>query len=159
MLTQYGWKYKHYFVIVEVGEKNIRARCKLCAGNKTMSCAQNTTSNLKKHLENVYKKAREVKGANRKGKRQRADDDDNDDDDDNQPLKRQCTLPSMLRDASSTKLHKALFEYIIEDMQQLSKVESPAFRRLIGSICPYQLPDRKSFTQQLDELYDMMSRR
>ena len=29
--------YKHYFVIVEVGEKNIRAHCKLCAGNKTVS--------------------------------------------------------------------------------------------------------------------------
>ena len=44
----YGWKYKHYFVIVEVGENNIRAHCKLCAGNKT---AQNTTFNFKKHLD------------------------------------------------------------------------------------------------------------
>ena len=44
--------YKHYFVIVEVGEKNIRARCKLCAGNKTLSCARNTTFNFKKHLDN-----------------------------------------------------------------------------------------------------------
>ena len=35
-----------YFVIVEVGEKNIRAHCKLCAGNKTLSCAQNTTVTL-----------------------------------------------------------------------------------------------------------------
>ena len=44
-------------------------------------------------------------------------------------------MPSMLRDISSTKLCKALFEYIIEDMQPLSIVESPAFRKLIGSIC------------------------
>ena len=71
-------------------------------------------------------------------------------------MKRQCTLPSMLRDISSTKLCKAFFEYIIEDMQPLSTVDSPAFRKLIGSICPYQLPDRKSFTQHLEKLYDLM---
>ena len=65
--TFYGWKYKHYFVIVEEGEKNIRARCKLCAGKKTLSCAWNTTSNFKKQLEKVHKnvvlEAKEVEGA------------------------------------------------------------------------------------------------
>ena len=35
----YGWKYKHYFVIVEEGEKNVRAPCKFCARNKTLSRA------------------------------------------------------------------------------------------------------------------------
>ena len=62
----------------------------------------------------------------------------------------------MLRDISSTKLRNALFEYIIENMQPLSTVESPAFQKLIGSICPYRLPDRKSFTQHLDKPYDLM---
>ena len=47
--TFYGWKYKHYFVIVEEGEKNIRTLCKLCAGKKTLSRAQNATFNFKKH--------------------------------------------------------------------------------------------------------------
>ena len=41
-------------------------------------------------------------------------------------------------------------------MQPLSTVESPAFRKLIASICPYQLPDQKSFTQRLEKLYDLM---
>jgi len=41
-VTFHGWKYKHHFVIVEVGKKNIGARCKLSAGNKTLSCARNT---------------------------------------------------------------------------------------------------------------------
>ena len=67
-----GWKYKHYFVIVEEGAKNIRAHCELCAGNKTLSCVQNTTSNYKKHLEKVHKsvvlEAKEVEGAKGKGK-------------------------------------------------------------------------------------------
>ena len=39
-------------MIVEVGKKNIRAHCKLCAGNKTLSCARNTTLNFKKYLDN-----------------------------------------------------------------------------------------------------------
>ena len=131
-----------HFVIVEVGEKNIRARCKLCAGNKTLFCARNTTSNFKKHQGNVHKNV--VLEARVKSKQQRIDDDDDSND---QSLKKLCTLPSMLRDIS---LRKALFEYIIEDMQPLSTVESPAFWKLIGSICPYQLPDRKSSAQNLN---------
>jgi len=154
--TLNSWKYKHYFEIVEEGEKNIRARCKLCAGNKTLSCARNTTSNFKKHLDKVHKnvvlEARQVEG---KSKRLRSDDDDNDNCDD-RPAKKQCTLPSMLREASSMRLRNALLEYVIEDMQPLTTVESPAFRKLIGSVCSYQLPDRKSFTQHLDKLYDSM---
>ena len=41
-------------------------------------------------------------------------------------------------------------------MQPLSTVESPAFRKLMNSICTTQLPDRKSFTQNLDKVYDSM---
>ena len=44
-------------------------------------------------------------------------------------------------------------------MQPLSTVESPAFQKLIGSICPYQLTDRKSFAQNLNKLYDSMVRK
>ena len=77
--TFHKWKYSHYFVITEEGEKNIRARCKLCVGNKTLSCACNTTSNFKKHLENAHRnaklEARPVEGAKRKGKRPKADSD------------------------------------------------------------------------------------
>jgi len=49
-----------------------------------------------------------------------------------------------------------LAEYVIEDMRPLSTVESPAFRKLINSVCPTQLPDRKSFTAYLDTVYDPM---
>lgn len=41
-------------------------------------------------------------------------------------------------------------------MQTLSTVESPTFRKLMNSICTTQLPDRKSFTQHLDKVYDSM---
>ena len=138
---------------MEEGEKNIRAPCKFCARNKTLSRARNTTSNFKKYLEKVHKnlvlQAKEVEGAKGKGKRPRAADDIGGND---QPLKRQCTLPSILRDISSTKLRKSIFGYIIEDMQPLFTIDSPTFRKLIGSICPYQLPGWKSFTQHLEKL-------
>ena len=48
----YGWKYSHYFQIVEEGDKNLQARCTLCSlCKKPLLSALNTTSNLKKHLE------------------------------------------------------------------------------------------------------------
>ena len=53
--TFHGWKYSHYFVIVQEGEKNLRVRCTLCPGNKTLSSARNTTSNFKKYLNTVHK--------------------------------------------------------------------------------------------------------
>ena len=53
--TFFGWKYSHYFTVIEEGEKNIRMHCTLCIGNKTLSCARNTTSNFKKHLTTVHK--------------------------------------------------------------------------------------------------------
>ena len=49
-----------------------------------------------------------------------------------------------------------LSEYIIEDMQPLSTMESPAFRKLISNICTTHIPDRKSFTEHLDKVYDSM---
>lgn len=41
-------------------------------------------------------------------------------------------------------------------MQPLSTVESPAFRKLMNSVCAIQLPDSKSFTQHLDKVYNMV---
>ena len=152
----HGWKYKHYFILVSEDEKNLRFRCTLCGGNKTLSSAKNTTSNLKKHLNSIHKNttlvAKEVDKSEQRKRRLEADGDGNDD------PKRQCTLPAVLNRPSipANKLRSLLAGYVIEDMQPLSTVESPAFRKLIGSICPTQLPDRKSFTVYLDTVYDLM---
>jgi len=54
--TFYGWKYNHYFVVVEERVKNLRVRCTLCApSQKTLSSARNTMSNFKKHLDTIHK--------------------------------------------------------------------------------------------------------
>lgn len=153
----HGWKYKHYFVLVSEDAKNIRVRCSLCVGNKTLSSAKNTTSNLRKHLNSVHKNAvlvaKEVPKPEKRKRRNETDGDGN-----NGEPKKQCTLPTVLNRHSipANKLRSLLAEYVIEDMRPLSTVESPAFRKLLGSICPTQLPDRKSFTVYLDTVYDSM---
>ena len=155
----HGWKYKHYFVLLSENDKNLKVRCTLCSGNKTLSCARNTTSNFKKHLSAVHKNAVLVaKGVEQPAKRKRRSWRDTDDHDSDSDQKRQCTLPAVLNRnfISATKMRSLLSEYIIEDMQPLSTVESPAFRKLMNSICTTQLPDRKSFTQHLDIVYDSM---
>lgn len=145
----HGWIYKHYFQIVSEDSKNLRVRCKLCGGSKTLSSARNTTSNFKKHLNTVHKNAKLVaKEVEKPGKKRRISDTD-----DTEP-KRQCTLTR--NQIPAQKMRSLLSEYIIEDMQPLSTVESPAFRRLIDNICTTQIPDRKSFTLHLDEVYESM---
>ena len=140
--------YKHYFQVVTEDSKNLRVRCTLCGGSKTLSSTRNTTSNFKKHLNAVHKNAKLVTKEVEKPdkKRQRSDTDDS-------KPKRQCTLTR--NQIPAQKMQSLLFEYIIEDMQPLSTVESPAFQ-LINNICATQIPDRKSFTLHLDGVYDSM---
>ena len=153
----HGWKYKLYFFFVSEDAKNLRVRCTLCVGNKTLLSAKNTTSNFKKNLNGVHKNtvlvAKEVEKPEKRKWRNETDGDCND----GEP-KRQCTLPTMLNRHSIPvdKLQSLLAEYVIEDMQPLSTVDSPAFRKFLGSICPTQLPDIKSFTVYLDTVYDWM---
>ena len=53
---EYGWKYSHYFAVVEESGKTLQAHCTLCpAAKKPLFAAHNTTSNSKKHLETVHK--------------------------------------------------------------------------------------------------------
>ena len=58
--TFHGWMYKHYIQVISKDSKNLRVRCILCGGNKTLSSARNTTSNFKKHLSSVHKNAKLV---------------------------------------------------------------------------------------------------
>ena len=133
--TFYHWKYCNYFEVVEEGEKNLKAHCTLCSASaKPLSCARNTTSNFKKHLDNVHKTENLVAilpeaaraGANAKRKRSAADNGDN-------APKKQATLQ---RSVSLTEVWKVVTECIIDDMLPLSTVESSAFRKLVNELSP-----------------------
>ncbi len=45
------WRYSHYFKLEKREVKNIQVTCKLCPGSKLLSTANNSNSNLLKHLE------------------------------------------------------------------------------------------------------------
>jgi len=45
-----SWKYRHYFSLVQIKDKNILVSCSLCAGARTLSTAKNSNYNLHKHL-------------------------------------------------------------------------------------------------------------
>jgi len=153
----YGWKYSHYFAVVEESEKTLRARCTLCpATKKPLSTAHNTTSNLKKHLESVHKtitlEAKDHGDESRKRKRE-----SDDVGEPSQQKKQRLLLNRSL--PSPTTVRRLISEYVVEDVLPLSTVESPAFRKLISGISSAQVPDRKSFTQHLDKAYDEMERK
>lgn len=153
--TFYKWKYKHYFEVVEEGDKNLRARCTLCSDSaKPLSCARNTTSNFKKHLDSVHKTANLVAILPETSKRKRSEEDNG-----GNQAKRQATLDR--RGVSSNEVRKLVMEYIIEDMLPLTTVESPAFRKLINelSLCPVQLPDRKTLSSCIEQAYDVMMKK
>ena len=107
--TFYGWKYNHYFVVVEEGAKNLRVRCTLCApSQKTLSSARNTTSNLKKHLDTIHKATKLVeKEPAATEKRSR----DGTEDEGAPATKRQCTF-STKPAISPVKLRSLMSEYV-----------------------------------------------
>ncbi|KAI9523441.1 hypothetical protein NQZ68_027299 [Dissostichus eleginoides] len=57
-ITFEGWRYAHYFEFVRRIDRNVTVRCKLCPGQKLLSTAVNTTSNLNKHLQRTHAKVK-----------------------------------------------------------------------------------------------------
>ena len=152
--TFYQWRLRHYFTVVEEGDKNMRVRCRLCApSNKTLSSARNTTSNLRKHLNAVHKTTQLVPLTTENEVRKRKSVDD---DDPQSQTKRQCTLSLMSSSINPSRLRGLVAEYIIEDMLPISTIESPAFSKLVCGVSSsnVQLPSRKSITTFLDKIYD-----
>uniref|UniRef100_A0A8C1Z2W8 BED-type domain-containing protein n=1 Tax=Cyprinus carpio TaxID=7962 RepID=A0A8C1Z2W8_CYPCA len=129
------WKYAHYFTLVEHKDKNILVKCKLCvSGSKVLSTAINSNSNLLKHLQKLHASTNQAPSA----KQQRLD---------------------FNRTVSQGQINKAIARYIVENMQPVSTVESPAFRQLISMItCSggTQQMGRKTFSNYLDKEYSKM---
>ena len=156
--TIYGWKYRHYFTVVEETDKILRAKCTLCpAHKKPLSTARNTRLNLKKHLETVHKTT-SLKEKDHDGDESRKRRRDSEDVGEPSQQKRQHMLSNKSK-ASPATVRRLISEYVVEDVLPLSTVESPAFRKLIGRISSAQVPDRKTSTQHLDKAYDGMEKK
>ncbi len=143
------WKYAHYFTLVEHKDKNILVKCKLClSGSKVLSTAINSNSNLSKHLQKLHASTKleanpvsvdtlEVSQAP-PAKQQRLD---------------------FNRTVSQGQINKAIARYVVENMQPVSTVESPAFRQLVSMITCLggtRQMGRKTFSNYLDKEYSKM---
>ena len=146
-------------MVVEDSDKNLRARCTLCPpSKKPLSTAHNTTSNLKKHLETVHKTTTLVEKDQGQGDNSRKRSRGSGDSGEPSQQKRQCMLFNKGK-VSPEMVRRLIADYVVEDVLPLSTVESPAFRRLISGISSVQVPDRKSFTQYLDGVYEEMEKK
>uniref|UniRef100_A0A672HM29 BED-type domain-containing protein n=1 Tax=Salarias fasciatus TaxID=181472 RepID=A0A672HM29_SALFA len=146
-----SWKYAHYFSFVEQKERNVYVRCNLCLGTKTLSAAANSNSNLLKHLGTQHATTKLVA---------KASGSDTGTDDTSPRAPKQQRLSSFLRGSATAiqaKVNQVIAGYIVEDMQPISTVESPAFRRIIDLIpgATRQM-GRKTFSNYLESEYTKM---
>lgn len=148
-VTFLSWKYRNYFKLItkiEEKTKNVQVACTLCpATAKPLSTFFNTTSNLKKHLNNIHPTVslipvgyKEQEGGPPIPKKQKT--------------LLQFSDHSRPKGISSDGLLRAIADYIVEDMEPISKVESPAFKKLIydvsnGSV--QSLPCRRTISSHL----------
>lgn len=145
------WKYSNYFTFLTQADKNITVKCKLCPGEKKLSAAINSTSNLLKHLT-------------RQHRRTLLSDPSSSSSTDNTaatPAKQvKLDFTSAVQKVSEGELKKMIAGYIVEEMLPLRTVESPSFRRILHKIpvCGKKaaLPDRKTFSSYLDKCYTDM---
>ena len=146
------WKYRHYFDYVgEKDEKNITLRCRLCPGNKNLSCGKISTANLKKHIEAKHKNTTLVA----RGEEDHRDTNNNDAAGPSAPKQQKIDFSQTV---TKKEINKLVAGYVVEDMRPLSTVESKSFRKIISKIPmpgnkPGEVSDRKTFSRYLDKAY------
>uniref|UniRef100_A0A3Q4MX68 BED-type domain-containing protein n=1 Tax=Neolamprologus brichardi TaxID=32507 RepID=A0A3Q4MX68_NEOBR len=128
------WKYSRHFTFRKQADKNITVICKLCPGEKKLSAAVNSTSNLLKHLTWQHRQTL---------------------------LSDSCS--SSMDNTTATPAKQAKLDFtsaaqkVSEEMLPLRTVESPSFRCILNKIpvCGKKaaLPDRKTFSTYLDKCY------
>lgn len=148
-----GWKYKHYLEFMDIKGTNIIVRCQICARDKKLSTAKNSTSNLLKHLNGQHRTLKlEEKAV--------ADTENASDACTPSSAKQQkLDFSGQTQNVSGENLKKLVAGYIVEEMLSISTVDSPSFRRIMGKIPTHhkvRLPRRKTFAGYLEKEYATM---
>lgn len=128
-------------------------KCKLCPGQKQLSTAADSTSNLSKHLQRQH-------GANTKlvvAKHPRALSDT----EESMPTPtKQTRLECHQQVSTKEEINRLVAAYIVEEMLPVSTVESPLFRNILSRIQVRSgwppSSDRKTFASYLDQCYAKM---
>ena len=147
-----NWRYAHYFNYVTEKDKNMVVECKLCVGNKRLSTAANSSSNLLKHLQRQHSTVKLVA----KGQHGEISASDSV----TPPRYKQPRLELRCQVTSKTEINRLVAAYVVEDMLPISTVESPAFRNILRKIQTADgqesTSDRKTFANYLDKCYSKM---
>ncbi|XP_019216869.2 uncharacterized protein LOC109202836 [Oreochromis niloticus] len=140
-------KYSRHFTFLKQADKNITVICKLCPGEKKLSAAVNSTSNLLKHLTRQHRQSLLSEPSSSSMDNTAAT-----------PAKQtKLDFTSATQKVSEGELKKMIAGYVVEEMLPLRTVESPSFRCILNKIpvCVKKaaLPDRKTFSTYLDKCY------
>ncbi|KAL4008952.1 hypothetical protein ACER0C_002804 [Sarotherodon galilaeus] len=141
------WKYSRHFTFLKQADKNITVICKLCPGEKKLSVAVSSTSNLLKHLTRQHRQSLLNEPSSSSMDNTAAT-----------PAKQtKLDFTSATQKVSEGELKKMIAGYVVEEMLPLRTVESPSFRCILNKIpvCGKKaaLPDRKTFSTYLDKCY------
>uniref|UniRef100_H3ASU9 BED-type domain-containing protein n=1 Tax=Latimeria chalumnae TaxID=7897 RepID=H3ASU9_LATCH len=129
----HSWKYKHYFELKSMG-KNIMVICLLCKPMvREYSTAKNSTSNLKKHFDNVHKATKLVTRLDTQQSLKRPCCDDEDDNDDDIPpaANKKCSYIMQSSADAQKSFERKLLNFVIETIQPLDIIEQPSFKQLV----------------------------
>ncbi|XP_042069247.1 uncharacterized protein LOC121812104 isoform X1 [Haplochromis burtoni] len=140
-------KYSCHFTFLKQADKNITVICKLCPGEKKLSSAVNSTSNLLKHLTRQHRQSLLSEPSSSSMDNTAAT-----------PAKQtKLDFTSATQKVSEGELKKMIAGYVVEEMLPLRTVESPSFRCILNKIpvCGKKaaLHDRKTFSTYLDKCY------
>ncbi|XP_051510176.1 uncharacterized protein LOC127415457 [Myxocyprinus asiaticus] len=146
------WIYKQHFTFREERGRNITVQCNLCLPKiRMLSSARNSTSNLKKHLERKHASLC-VKTESRDGES------DSEYQTGRPPATKHSKLDHTIYDTSQSRLNALVFNFIVEDVQPISILEQPGFRKLIEVLSRgKKVMSRKAFVSRLQAAYDKMN--
>lgn len=129
------WHYSHYFHFLKEKEKNITVKCKLCPLAKELSTVRNSTSNLKKHLDHCHANIKLIEKTPESNKRKHPDGTgENSTPGTSNMIQQTLRFSKTPKTLNPREVKRLVAEYIVEDMQPLSTVDSPAFRKLVEKI-------------------------
>ncbi|XP_039304998.1 uncharacterized protein LOC113005993 isoform X1 [Solenopsis invicta] len=133
-------------------EKNLALLCKICIGKKIIHASRTSTANLRKHLtakhQHILKKIDETKVNLKRPNK-----------DENANIPNKCHVLEKWGSGSSkitqNIFDKAILQFIIEDIQPLSTIDSPAFINFlrIGVSSHIRIMCRKTLKEKLCQTY------
>ncbi|XP_051972372.1 zinc finger BED domain-containing protein 4-like [Xyrauchen texanus] len=146
------WMFKHHFTFNEARGRNITVQCNLCLPKvNILSTARDSTSNLKKHLERKhaehYRKSPSGDGPSESGHEVKGPSD-----------KKHAKMDHTVYNyTTQSKLNALVFNFIVEDVQPISILEQPGFRKLIEVLSRgKKVMSRKTFDCRLEAGFDKM---